>query len=169
VPGERDRLTGRFTVRERNAHAWTEIYFPGIGWQGFDPTASVPLAGEAPASRSWFDAARDRAVEFALALAFVVWCIVAGPDAWRAFQRARRRRRSWGARMFTRLERLGRNAGRPRQPSETPREYADELARHLDDPALSHVGAVLDLDAFAPEGAPPDRRAAAEAVLTKRR
>ena len=46
VPGSRDALTGRFVVRERDAHAWAEIYFPGIGWQGFDPTASVPLAGD---------------------------------------------------------------------------------------------------------------------------
>src|SRR4029079_8976693 len=29
-----------------DAHAWAEVYFPGIGWQGFDPTAEVPLAGD---------------------------------------------------------------------------------------------------------------------------
>ena len=29
-----------------DAHAWVEVWFPGVGWQGFDPTASVPLAGE---------------------------------------------------------------------------------------------------------------------------
>ena len=55
VPGEKDGLSGRFVVRERDAHVWTEVYFPGVGWQGFDPTASVPLAGEAGAARSWME------------------------------------------------------------------------------------------------------------------
>lgn len=29
-----------FTVRERDAHAWPEVYFPGIGWVEFEPTAN---------------------------------------------------------------------------------------------------------------------------------
>ncbi len=31
-----------FVVRQRNAHAWPEVYFPGIGWVEFEPTASEP-------------------------------------------------------------------------------------------------------------------------------
>jgi transglutaminase-like putative cysteine protease len=30
-----------FTVRERNAHAWAELYFPGYGWQIFEATKSI--------------------------------------------------------------------------------------------------------------------------------
>jgi transglutaminase-like putative cysteine protease len=30
--------TGLFQVRERDAHAWTEVFFPGFGWQRFDAT-----------------------------------------------------------------------------------------------------------------------------------
>ncbi|GEM_PF-3320243 len=29
---------GTFTVREHDAHAWTEVYFQGYGWQRFDAT-----------------------------------------------------------------------------------------------------------------------------------
>jgi len=36
--GERDTETGDFTVRQRDAHAWPEVYFPGFGWIEFEPT-----------------------------------------------------------------------------------------------------------------------------------
>ncbi|HEX2884151.1 MAG TPA: transglutaminaseTgpA domain-containing protein [Candidatus Limnocylindria bacterium] len=32
---------GTYTVREANAHAWAEIYFPGYGWQIFEATKSI--------------------------------------------------------------------------------------------------------------------------------
>ncbi len=32
----------RFVVSRADAHAWPEIYFPGIGWVPFEPTASQP-------------------------------------------------------------------------------------------------------------------------------
>ncbi len=40
APGERQEL-GTFLVRESNAHAWAEIYFPGYGWQIFEATKSI--------------------------------------------------------------------------------------------------------------------------------
>lgn len=32
----------RFVVTEADAHSWVEVYFPGIGWVPFEPTASRP-------------------------------------------------------------------------------------------------------------------------------
>ncbi len=63
--------TGTFTARERDAHAWLEVPFEGVGWLTFDPTPSVgrhgglesgwsPLADEPPAARQgqdWLGAA----------------------------------------------------------------------------------------------------------------
>lgn len=46
VPGTRNGLTGVWEVRASDAHAWVEVWFPETGWQAFDPTAEVPLAGE---------------------------------------------------------------------------------------------------------------------------
>lgn len=31
-----------YIVRKKDAHAWPEVYFPGIGWVEFEPTASQP-------------------------------------------------------------------------------------------------------------------------------
>jgi transglutaminase-like putative cysteine protease len=32
-----------FEIREKESHAWPEVYFPGIGWVEFEPTASLPM------------------------------------------------------------------------------------------------------------------------------
>ncbi len=40
---------GRFHVRGRNAHAWPEVYFAGVGWLAFEPT---PGRGE-PGAESY--------------------------------------------------------------------------------------------------------------------
>jgi len=40
-----ERLQGipdAYIVRQRDAHAWPEVYFPGIGWVEFEPTVSQP-------------------------------------------------------------------------------------------------------------------------------
>ncbi len=37
-----DDGTGSYVYRERNAHAWVEVYFPKYGWVPFEPTASRP-------------------------------------------------------------------------------------------------------------------------------
>ncbi len=40
APGARQE-DGTYLVREANAHAWAEIYFPGYGWQIFEATKSI--------------------------------------------------------------------------------------------------------------------------------
>jgi transglutaminase-like putative cysteine protease len=37
-----DFSVSSFTVRKKNAHAWPEVYFPGIGWVEFEPTGNQP-------------------------------------------------------------------------------------------------------------------------------
>ena len=47
TPGTSDR-TGTYTVTNKNAHAWPEVYFSGYGWVRFEPTASAPAGVAQP-------------------------------------------------------------------------------------------------------------------------
>ncbi len=38
--GEFDAERGVYVVRENVAHSWPEVYFPGFGWERFEPTAA---------------------------------------------------------------------------------------------------------------------------------
>src|SRR5581483_10151048 len=47
APGRYDRQAGEWLVRDDEAHAWVEAWFPGIGWVTFDPTPAVaPALGQ---------------------------------------------------------------------------------------------------------------------------
>ena len=41
-PGTYDAAGAQYVIRELNAHSWAEVYFPGLGWIEFEPTASQP-------------------------------------------------------------------------------------------------------------------------------
>jgi transglutaminase-like putative cysteine protease len=47
APGERLQ-PGIYEYREKNAHAWAEIFFPGYGWQIFEATKSIAPVLRAP-------------------------------------------------------------------------------------------------------------------------
>ncbi len=40
LSAEEGLTPGIYTVRKKNAHAWPEVYFPGIGWVEFEPTGN---------------------------------------------------------------------------------------------------------------------------------
>ena len=101
IPGERDRISGVFAVKASDAHAWVEVWFPETGWQAFDPTAAVPLAGEAERSTVGGDAA-GAALDAVLARPVEAGALLAGAFAalavFRAWAEIRRRRARgpWG-------------------------------------------------------------------------
>jgi transglutaminase-like putative cysteine protease len=41
--GKRDERRNIYIAREDNAHSWVEIYFPDVGWIGFEPTGGRPV------------------------------------------------------------------------------------------------------------------------------
>lgn len=179
TPGERNPFTGLYEVRAKDAHAWAEVWFPGVGWQGFDPTASVPLAGDASsssASNGLVSYLSHRlphppgAVLVAFGgLAVLAIAVVAGGRAWRKLVRfLRRPAPSWTESCQSRLEQVGAARGRPRRESETMREYAAALGRGpLPDPRLPQLADIVTRASFGPVPATLDERALVERVLTE--
>ncbi|GIF37752.1 transglutaminase TgpA family protein [Actinoplanes xinjiangensis] len=44
---------GTYTITNRNAHAWTEVYFQGFGWVPFDATPAAGVTGSARSASNW--------------------------------------------------------------------------------------------------------------------
>lgn len=164
TPGDQSLLGRNFTVRGTDAHAWVEVWFPGVGWQAFDPTADVPLAGEYDTSLL---ARIGRVVDRLLPLVVVLVVLGLGTGLWWWLRRRRRRPEPvWAADLLRRIEREGRARGRPRNPAETPAAYLDVLAAGpLPAPdELAVVARVVTAAAYGPDGADAASRAAAEAA-----
>jgi hypothetical protein len=153
VPGELDSATGEWVSRGSDAHAWAEVYFPGIGWQGFDPTAGVPLSAEPIAggegSVAW---------TLAAALAAVVVAAVAAVAGVRL--RRRRATAAGGPPALVELQRrfdtCGRRMGRRWTDSMTVREKGDDLvsAGAAAEPVDRAVGSIERLTFFELDQAP---------------
>ncbi|HEV3353967.1 MAG TPA: transglutaminaseTgpA domain-containing protein [Acidimicrobiales bacterium] len=134
VPGERNPFTGLWEVRAKDAHAWAEVWFPGTGWQAFDPTAAVPLAGDSSVRAAGSGLLpyllrhlpRPSAVvlRVAVLLGAAVLVLVVGMRlmGWRRRRRTRPRR-SWADLRLARLEHVGARLGAPRRPEQTVHEY----------------------------------------------
>jgi transglutaminase-like putative cysteine protease len=143
--------SGARELRAKDAHAWVEVWYPGVGWVASDPTAGATLASTSGSLLTRVDRALRSVAShagrsvligalLALAVAGLVW--------------SRRRRRPAGVApivprvtspvvaAFARLESALDRAGTPRAPAESLGELAHRLPA---DPPLSDALAVLEL------------------------
>lgn len=171
VPEERDPVTGTFVVRARAAHAWAEVWFAGVGWVPFDPTADVPLAGSDDSGDTIGEWLARHAVVLAIAAVALTLAAWGARRLWRRLRaRAAERahvREVWAAGLDAQLVALGERVGRPRAPGETATGYASILADRYGEPSLAQVGRVIDDGLFAPVPPSPDDRAAAADLLAR--
>lgn len=144
--GSRDQYTSEYTVTEAEAHSWPELYFPPYGWIPFEPTANrstfprigLPETGEgqtntgvspelpelprwSPLWRRWLSILGViGGASVLIALAYL---------AWEQYQQ-----RTLGpvARAYASLLWWGRRLGRSHNPSQTPRELGEALARQIE-------------------------------------
>ena len=166
VPGGYNPITDLYQVHENDAHAWVQVWFPGYGWQNFDPTAAVPSTAPSPGATALRDVAGAlRRVPW-VPVAVVV--LVVGTTV--ATVRLRRRRPpSWDARVARYAERAGRRAGRPRRLSETLPEYARALDARTDPGARTWARLAADVEASAYGGHVPTTATQHDLLTTARR
>ena len=125
VPGSFNPITDLYDVQAKDAHAWVELWFPGYGWQNFDPTAVVPLANPSPGSVIAHSAGNT--------LAHLPWLpITAAAAVVIVISQIRRRRlrrpATWAHQIAADLERGGQRLGRARRTDETLSAYGRRLA-----------------------------------------
>jgi transglutaminase-like putative cysteine protease len=124
VPGPFNPLTDLYEVQAKDAHAWVQVYFPGVGWQSFDPTADVPLAPPDPGAVLIDDLwGGVKNLPWLVIIPFGLGLL--GEELTRRWWR--RRPRTWAERVVRELERAGARAGRRRRSTETLPEYARRL------------------------------------------
>lgn len=162
VPSSRDEIAGVWISRASDAHAWVEVRFPNFGWVAFDPTASVPLSGEADAStiggdlfKALFGAIGDHVGELIVVI-LTVGCSVVALRALRRLYRRHRRGR-WGV-LQDRFDAAAIRRGA------APSTANAHMAAVFDSPEAAQVAQALDASAFSLSWTDDDeqfRRAAA--------
>ncbi len=125
VPGSYDPITDLYDVQAKDAHAWVQVWFPGYGWQNFDPTANVPLANPSPGSVLAHTAGRFLAHLPWIPIGVVAAVAVAVVELGR---RRRRRPATWAHQIASDLEQGGLRLGRARAGNETLTAYGERLA-----------------------------------------
>jgi transglutaminase-like putative cysteine protease len=178
--GHGRRSGDRRIFEVRHLHAWTEVWYPGVGWVAVDPTPAAELAEEPPAaSQRLASALRDllRSVQDALggriglAAALLGLGVVVGLGLLAARRLSRRRGADGGSpavprapaagtalAAFLRLD--GRLGPARRRPAESLGELRGRLAAPDD---VAGALLVVERECYGPR--PPDEADRAAAVL----
>jgi transglutaminase-like putative cysteine protease len=170
--GHYDPLLNQAVVRERDAHAWVEVYFGRHGWVPVDPTPGVdPLAATHWPSH-WaaggiarliphltigapVEALGSLGVLAAVPPAIAIALVVVLAYAWlRRRQRRPRRTAAPGENELLRLyERVQKRLRRRRAPPETPLEYEEAMQAVL----LTELTEMVNEGAYAGRWPEPER------------
>lgn len=149
APGVPDN--GLYDLRALDKHAWTEVYFPRVGWLDFDPTMGTRTDGTIPSPQpphhwNWHAMLRRLGrLPLALGSAILLLLLYVAKVEWLDKQRLRwadsgsTGRRSapvevW--RRYVRLTTLLSALGLPRGVAETPDEYALRAQKFLSDQGM---------------------------------
>ena len=177
--GSYDPVLDQAVVRERDAHAWVEVWFPNHGWVPVDPSPGYSALAATQFPSHWAAGGIARliphleigaplaaigslgllgAIPPAVAIALLVVFAWAWLRRWTSpARRARAGRINQETELLRLYERLQRKLGRRRAPPETPLEYLNESRP---EPLLEEVTTAVNEGAYA--GRWPDPKAVRE-------
>ncbi len=191
TPGTVHPLTGLLEVRNSDAHAWVEVFFPGVGWVEFEPTPSFPdpaaLGDPAVPRWGWQGFARYLGARLATVTP-PAWAAALLPAAGQAISRAAavgvavvvalllvRSRRGPGQvpadpvlEAYGQMLRLLARRGLCRKAAETPREFAARIPPGAGRAEVQALTALVEAALFGRDGRAPDAAALKEMVARVR-
>jgi transglutaminase-like putative cysteine protease len=145
--GDYDPILDQSIVRERDAHAWVEVWFPNHGWVPVDPSPGYSALAVTQFPNHWAAGGIARLIPHlsigapigalgslgilaAIPPAVAIALLVVVLWAWVRTRRWGRNRHVPGESELLRLyDRVQRRAGRRRAPPETPLEYLHQARR----------------------------------------
>jgi transglutaminase-like putative cysteine protease len=138
--GYYDYSRGAWVVRENDAHAWAEVYFPGLGWIEFEPTpiqtvfvrtesltgpsnlAALPVVEEAPSIPAiWL---------WGGGLLLTVLLVIVWPPRW--FRRSRATPQVIIRSVYAQLLRRAQWLGLAPRGGQTPQEYLHAFSQEVE-------------------------------------
>ncbi len=144
--GTYNEKTAHYIVTQANAHSWVEVYFPGIGWVPFEPTAGLPAINRSsqPTPATTPTPAPPPVISNRGGISFgsagkvivaIILAIVAGLGiTWIALDEISLHRLSpqpAAREVYRRIRRYGTLLRVPTQGGETPYEFGILLARRI--------------------------------------
>jgi transglutaminase-like putative cysteine protease len=145
--GEYDFEAQRWVVTELSGHSWAEVYFDGLGWIGFEPTAGQPglvrLGGDdllrpsvpplPPRAAGWW----TRIPWGLIGMGMLLAALLAGVG-WVWWSAGRRESSATGLvrDRYSRLLRWGDRLGQPARDGQTVSEHSGQLQQAVKDRGL---------------------------------